>query len=95
MQKLSSEEIEAKLDTLPEWSLSGESLQRTYSFQDFLAALAFVNRVGDLAEQQAHHPDILIRYDKVTLTLSTHDVGGITDKDFSLAGTVDDLVNGS
>ena len=59
----------------------GESLQRTFSFDDFRSAIAFVNRVAELAEQQQHHPDIMVRYNKVTLTVSTHDAGGITDKD--------------
>jgi len=64
-------------------------LTRTFSFQDFPAALAFVNRVGERAEEAGHHPDIDIRYNKVRLGLVTHDMGGLTVKDFDLAAVVD------
>ena len=60
-----------------------------YRFADFRAALAFVNRVGELAERAGHHPDIDIRYNTVTLTLCTHDAGGLTTKDFELARAID------
>ena len=82
-ERLSQEDIEARLKDLPEWSLN---------FEDFVAAMAFVTRIADLAEDQKHHPDIMIRYNKVTLTVSTHDAGGITEKDFALAGGTDVLV---
>ena len=91
-ERLSQEDIEARLTDLPEWSLNGDALQRTFSFEDFVAAMAFVTRIADLAEEQKHHPDIMIRYNKVTLTVSTHDAGGITEKDFALAGGTDALV---
>lgn len=87
--KLTEVEIETRLRTLPEWSEVGGVLQRTYQFKDFIAAMKFVNIVADLAEQRQHHPDILVRWNKVTLTLSTHDSGGITQKDFDLAGECD------
>ena len=89
MEKLSTEDIEARLEAFPDWTLSGDVIQRTFSFDDFLAAMAFVSRVADLAEQHQHHPDIMIRYNKVTLALSTHDAGGITEKDFALAQDTD------
>lgn len=89
--KLTQEQIDAKLAQLPEWSQSGDVIQRTLSFDDFVAAMAFVNRVAELAEQQQHHPDILIRYGKVTLSLSTHDAGGVTTKDFNFAAMADKL----
>ncbi len=85
MEKLDQEHIDEKLQEFPEWSQSGETLQRTFRFDNFLGAMAFVSRIADLAEEHQHHPDILIRYDKVTLTLSTHDAGGITEKDFNYA----------
>ena len=66
---------------------TGETIQRTYQFSDFVKAMGFVGKVADAAEKNQHHPDILIRYNKVTLTLSTHDAGGITMKDFDLAAT--------
>jgi 4a-hydroxytetrahydrobiopterin dehydratase len=67
----------------------GGALQRTFKFDNFVDAMAFVNTVADLAEQAQHHPDILVRYSKVSLTLSTHDAGGISHKDFDLAREVD------
>ncbi len=90
--KLSEHEIEQALENLPEWGLLGESIQRTYEFPDFVEAMAFVNKVADRAEAEQHHPDILIRYNKVTLTLSTHDAGGLTQKDFELAAQADSFV---
>ena len=62
---------------------------RTFKFDDFVAALDFVNRVGKLAEKAGHHPDIDIRYNKVRLALISHDAGGLTNKDFELAGQTD------
>ncbi len=92
MQKLSTEQIAEYLDDLPEWSLNGESLQRTFGFDDFVGAMAFANRIADVAQQMQHHPDIMIRFNKVTLTLTTHDAGGLTEQDFSLARATDGCV---
>jgi len=64
-------------------------LVRTFTFQDFVGALRFVNRVADLAEAASHHPDIDIRYNRVRLALTTHDAGGLTGKDFELAAAAD------
>lgn len=94
MTKLSDGEIETKLADRPEWSETGGGIQRTYDFEDFVGSMKFVQRVADAAEARQHHPDILIRYNKVTLTLSTHDAGGITDKDFDLAQECDGLFGG-
>lgn len=85
MTKLSGSQIESSLTDIPEWSEAGGAIQRTYKFRDFTQAMAFVNRVAEVAQRMDHHPDILIRYNKVTLTLSTHDAGGVTQKDFDLA----------
>ena len=93
--KLSEEEIKTSLERTPEWSMVGEAIQRTYRFEDFVVAMRFVNRVADAAEASQHHPDILIRYDKVTLTLATHDAGGITEKDFALAAQADSFYGDS
>ena len=87
--KLSEADVAARLESLPEWSQPGEEIQRTYRFKDFVAAMAFVDKVADRAEAVQHHPDILIRYGRVTLSLSTHDAGGITDKDFDFAAAAD------
>ena len=92
MDKLTQEQISEKLKEHSEWAQNGDTLQRTLRFDDFVGAMSFVNRVADLAEEQQHHPDILIRYNKVTLTLSTHDAGGITDKDFALVKATDECV---
>ena len=89
MEKLSQENIEARLLDCPEWSLNGDALTRTFGFDDFQGAMAFVNRIAELAEEHQHHPDIMIRYNKVTLTVSTHDAGGLTAKDFALARETD------
>ena len=89
MQKLSPQDVEEMLADLPEWSQSSEAMQRTFRFDDFRGSIAFVNRISDLAEDVQHHPDIMIRYNKVTLTLSTHDAGGLTEKDFAFARTAD------
>lgn len=87
--KLTADDIEAGLKDTPEWSEVSGTIQRTYQFDDFKASMAFVNKIADAAEQRQHHPDVLIRYNKVSLTLSTHDAGGITEKDFDLAKFAD------
>ena len=87
--KLTDADIAARLQTLPEWSQPGEEIQRTFRFKDFVAAMAFVDRIAERAESVQHHPDILIRYSRVTLSLSTHDAGGISDKDFEFAAASD------
>jgi 4a-hydroxytetrahydrobiopterin dehydratase len=92
MEKLAQEVMEQRLAEFPEWSLVGDSLQRTFSFESFGEAMGFVNRVAELAEQQHHHPDIMVRYNKVTLTLSTHEAGGLTERDFHFARATEEHV---
>ena len=92
MTALTAQEIAPRLAALPGWQIEEGELTRTFSFKDFLAALAFVNRVGEQAEKAAHHPDIDIRYNKVRLGLVTHDAGGLPAKDFELATVIDRLV---
>ena len=91
MDKLSEAEIEQEIAKAPEWSAVNGEITRTYLFDDFRASMAFVNRIAEYAERVQHHPDILIRYNKVTLTVSTHDAGGITQKDFDLASESEKL----
>ena len=91
MAKLSSEEIDEALEALPEWTRSGEMIKRTFTFKGFPGAMLFVNAVAYLAEKANHHPDIDIRWNKVTLALTTHDAGGLSEKDFALAKLADDL----
>jgi 4a-hydroxytetrahydrobiopterin dehydratase len=92
MAALSKQQAESLLITLQGWRIDGGELVRTFKFEDFRAALRFVNQIGDLAEQAGHHPDIDIRYNKVRLALVTHDAGGLTNKDFDLASKADKLV---
>ena len=89
MPPLSPQEAAARLSGLPDWQIESGELVRTFKFEDFVAAMGFVNRVADLAEAAAHHPDIDIRYNRVRLALVTHDAGGITGKDFDLAAAAD------
>ena len=94
VEKLSESEIETGLEGLSDWSRSGDAIQRTYSFADFLGSIAFVNAIAARAEEVQHHPDILVRYAKVTLTLSTHDCGGLSEKDLVFAADSDRLYSG-
>jgi len=89
MSKLSSSQIKSALTSLKLWKKKGATIVRTYQFKDFPAAVQFVDSVAVLAERAWHHPDIDIRWNKVTLTLSTHDAGGLTKKDFALAKKFD------
>ena len=91
MPALTDHEINSRLVTVPDWQIESGELVRTFLFKDFRASLAFVNKVGDLAEAAGHHPVIDIRYNKVRLGLVTHDAGGITQKDFDLAASADKL----
>lgn len=86
---LSDIEVQRELGGLQGWARRGDALVRTYQFRNFSQAMEFVNRVAGLAESANHHPDIDIRYSKVTLSLSTHDAGGITSNDISLARAID------
>jgi 4a-hydroxytetrahydrobiopterin dehydratase len=92
MRTLSDQEVASHLGALPEWRIEKGELTRTFTFQDFPAALAFVNRVGEQAEAAGHHPDIDIRYNRVRLWLVSHDAGGLTAKDFELASAVNKLL---
>ena len=86
---LSDIAVQRELGSLAGWSRRGDALSRTYQFRNFAQSMEFVNRVAGLAESADHHPDIDIRYSKVSLTLSTHDSGGITAKDIALAKAID------
>jgi 4a-hydroxytetrahydrobiopterin dehydratase len=88
-RKLSDLEIQRALGGLTGWSRRGDTLVRTYTFPAFADGIAFVGRVAKIADGMNHHPDIDIRYTKVSLTLSTHDAGGITDSDLKLAEAID------
>lgn len=91
-QKLSDLEIQRALGTLAGWSRRGDALTKTYSFDAFAKGIAFVSRVATIADSMDHHPDIDIRYTKVTMTLSTHSAGGITQSDLELAEKIESAV---
>lgn len=90
--RLSDIEIQRALSAIPGWTRRGNTLTRTFEFPAFPAAIAFVDLIAEAAERMDHHPDIDIRYTKVTCTLSTHSAGGITPRDFKLAEAIDDCV---
>jgi 4a-hydroxytetrahydrobiopterin dehydratase len=90
-EKLNQQEIAARLQRLPEWQLRGEEIIRIFQFKDFVESMKFVNKVAEIAEAAQHHPDILINWNKVTLSLTTHDSGGLTRNDFDLAAKIDQL----
>ncbi len=90
--RLGETQIALELERLTEWAQVGDTIQRTYSFKDFVEAMRFVDRAAAAAEAVQHHPDILIRYNRVTITLSTHDAGGISQKDIDMAGAMDTMV---
>ncbi len=87
--------IQRELGALPGWSRRGDSLTKTYRFPTFPSGITFVTRVADLAESMNHHPDIDIRHTRLTFTLSTHDAGGITTNDLSLAREIERLATES
>ena len=91
MAKYSAAQTKAALRFLPRWTKKGPVITRTFQFRDFSTAIEFVKALADLAEKADHHPDIDIRYNKVTLSLTTHDEGGLTEKDFDLATKIDQL----
>jgi 4a-hydroxytetrahydrobiopterin dehydratase len=89
-----ADEARAHAAAIPEWSLQegATRLNRRFEFEDFRAAMAFVNRVADLAEGEGHHPDIAIHWNKVDLVLWTHKIGGLHENDFILAAKIDRLL---
>jgi 4a-hydroxytetrahydrobiopterin dehydratase len=91
MGLLSADDIGTELASLPDWTRAGDSITREVTLADFRAALLYVGAVGYLAEQANHHPDVLIQWNRVTLTLSTHSAGGLTGDDFALARQISAL----
>jgi 4a-hydroxytetrahydrobiopterin dehydratase len=90
--KSSEEEIARALDRVPGWRREDDSIVRDLQFADFLAAIAFVNRVAEAAQSLDHHPDILIHgWNKVRLSSTTHDAGGLTSRDFALAALIEEI----
>jgi 4a-hydroxytetrahydrobiopterin dehydratase len=91
MNLLTEDEISAQLGRVAGWQRAGAAITRTARLKDFAAAMLYVTAVAYLAEAANHHPDIAISWNKVTLTLSTHSAGGLTEADFALAGKISAL----
>ena len=92
--RLTPEQIREGLGQLPGWQLKGIQISKQYELQGFAEAMAFVNQMAALAERADHHPEILIRYRRVIVTLSTHSAGGVTEKDIALAKGIEALAGG-
>ncbi len=86
-----SSEIKEALKKIPEWELEKKTIERTFEFDDFTQAIDFLNQVAEIAEEEEHHPDIDVRYNKVRIILSTHSEGGLTENDFNMAERIDTL----
>jgi 4a-hydroxytetrahydrobiopterin dehydratase len=91
MSKLTEAEILAKLPMAKGWERHGDMLVRTWQFPSFRRAIEFVNQVAGLAEKTDHHPELIVKYRTVRIEMSTHDVGGLTERDFSLIGEINEL----
>ncbi len=93
MKKLSINQLQEHLQSIDsEWKLEGDFIRREFTFGDFVAAFSFMTGVALLAERAGHHPDWKNVYNRVTISLSTHDAGGLTEKDFKLAKEIDELI---
>ena len=89
MALLSDEEIESRLEGLEGWEREGDAIRKQFQLDDFKGSVDFVNRLTPAAEDMNHHPDLEISWNKVTVSLSTHSEGGLTENDFELAGKID------
>ncbi|MFP4623414.1 MAG: 4a-hydroxytetrahydrobiopterin dehydratase [Gemmatimonadota bacterium] len=89
MATLNEQEIRTRLDDAPGWTRDGDAIRKTYTLDSFPEAIAFVNRIAEVSQRADHHPDIDIRFDRVACSLSTHNEGGLTDRDFDLARRID------
>lgn len=89
--RIAAKDAQALLSEIPAWTASDALLTRTFSFADFHATMAFVNRVADIAHAQDHHPDMAVSYNRCTVSWNTHDVGGLSLNDFICAAKVDAL----
>jgi 4a-hydroxytetrahydrobiopterin dehydratase len=88
---LSDSELQQALPRLPGWKRNGKAIERAFQFENFVRAMEFVNQIAEAAEAINHHPDILINYNRVTLTLISHDSGGVTQRDIKMAGRINEL----
>jgi 4a-hydroxytetrahydrobiopterin dehydratase len=90
---LSEAEIQLALQRIGGWSKNGNAIERIFQFDNFVQAMEFVNRIAEAAEAVNHHPDILINYNKVTLTLVSHDSGGVTQRDIKMAARINEFAS--
>jgi 4a-hydroxytetrahydrobiopterin dehydratase len=88
---LPHDDVSKRLATMPGWRHCGNALEKHFDCKDFAGSMRFVNAVADAANAQDHHPDLAISWNDVAVTLSSHDAGGVTDRDFTLAATIDAL----
>lgn len=88
---IKADELKNRLKKIPEWELEKKHIERTFEFDEFSESIDFVNSVAEVSEDEEHHPDIDIRFNKVRLILSTHSKGGLTELDFALAERIDTL----
>ena len=89
MAKLSHEQISEKLKGLAGWELKADAITKRFKFKEFMDGIRFINRIAEIADGMDHHPDIAINYTRITFSCSTHDQGGITEKDFKLANEIE------
>src|SRR5690242_14692235 len=92
MEALAQKEIDKRLQELPDWKREDKTLVWQHAFPTYLEALEFVYRLGKAAEENDHHPDIIMNYKRVTVRYSTHSAGGITELDFKMAGKIGELL---
>lgn len=88
-RRLRAAEVDSRLSTLDGWERDGRFISKTFEFGDFMAGIAFIDRVAAIAEEMEHHPDIHVRYTTITLSLQTHSEGGVTEWDFDLAKAIE------
>ncbi len=90
---MTDKEIQQKLAELNGWRLDGNAIKKSWQFRDFSEAMRFINKVAELAEKHDHHPELFNVYNRVELRFSTHDAGGLTEKDFAIAKAIDELTS--
>jgi 4a-hydroxytetrahydrobiopterin dehydratase len=90
--RLERQQVAEALQKLSNWTLQGDQIERLLTFENFVDAMIFVNKVAEIAEEEGHHPEIRIVYNRVMLALTTHDAGGLTSKDFQMARRINELL---
>jgi 4a-hydroxytetrahydrobiopterin dehydratase len=90
--RLERQQVAEALQKLSNWTLQGDQIERLLTFENFVDAMIFVNKVAEIAEEEGHHPEIRIVYNRVMLALTTHDASGLTSKDFQMARRINELL---